>query len=540
MPNRKLTKEENQPPISTLLPNCTKNNDTNRTLPQVSTKSATNTSANVSLESADLKISAQTETSEQQFIEVKSNNKRKRRNRSSGSPKKKPSKKPIMENPAIINKDVRPLSPKPDTEPPLTPIPEITLSPELLELERRLNKTMVENIANGIKAALKPLQQSIDKVQKSSDLIIRQENRIKELSEENFNLHCEVSKFQTELREFKNRLSNLENKSLECNLIIKGVDEPENETTHSLKERIYWLMADTVDNPVASERLASAKSVAIRRCRRLGRTNQVRPRPISVEFETKTGADAVYEQRFYFTSGVFVDREFNQETERSRRTLRPILRAARQKPEFRFKSRMEGSKLVIDGKRYGENDLDKLPQKLSPLEVTMKSNEDTTGFFGELCPFSNFYPAKFTHNGVNYHSGEQLIQYQKAIHCGDTSAADRILATTTAIACKQLSYSIKNYKHQSWIGVAHDKCIDGLRAKFVQNPQLLRILLSTGNKLLVESSKDSVWGTGVPLFRWDCLQKKHWNGNGLLGELLMEIRDSCKETASMEFQNSPT
>ena len=92
MPNRKLIKEENQPPISTLLPNCPKNNDTNRTLPQVSTKSATNTSANVSLESADLKISAQTETSEQQFIEVKSNNKRKRRNRSSGSPKKKPAK----------------------------------------------------------------------------------------------------------------------------------------------------------------------------------------------------------------------------------------------------------------------------------------------------------------------------------------------------------------------------------------------------------------------------------------------------------------
>ena len=93
MPNKKLTKEENQPPITTLLPNCTKNSDTNRTLPQVSTKSATNPSANVSLESADLTIGAQTETSEQQFIEVKSNKKRKRRNRSSGSPKKKPQQK---------------------------------------------------------------------------------------------------------------------------------------------------------------------------------------------------------------------------------------------------------------------------------------------------------------------------------------------------------------------------------------------------------------------------------------------------------------
>ena len=236
-----------------------------------------------------------------------------------------------MENPATINEDVRPPSPMSNTESPLNPISEITLSPELLELERRLNKTMVENIANGIKAALKPLQQSIDNVQKSSDLIIRQENRIKELTEENFNLHCEVSKVQTELKEFKNRLSNLENKSLECNLIIRGVDEPENETTDSLKEKIYWLMADTVNNPVASERLASAKSVAICRCRRVGRTNQVRPRPISVEFETKSGADTVYKQRFYFASGVFVDREFNQETERSRRTLRPILRAAKQK-----------------------------------------------------------------------------------------------------------------------------------------------------------------------------------------------------------------
>ena len=85
-----------------------------------------------------------------------------------------------------------------------------------------------------------------------------------------------------------------------------------------------------------------------------------------------------------------------------------------------------------------------------------------------------------------------------------------------------------------------DRCWDGLRAKFVQNPHLLCVLLSTGNKLLVESSKDNIWGTGIPLYRWDCLQHKYWNGNGLLGELLMEIRDRCKETTEMDIQNSPT
>ena len=161
-------------------------------------------------------------------------------------------------------------------------------------------------------------------------------------------------------------------------------------------------------------------------------------------------------------------------------------------------------------------------------------------FFGELCPFSNFYPAVFTHNGKRYHSGEQLIQHQKALHCNDIRAVDCILAIKNAVACKQLSYTIQNYDQHSWMMVAKDRCRDGLRAKFVQNPHLLRVLLSTGNKLIVESSKDNIWGTGIPLYRWDCLHRKYWSGNSLLSELLMEICDSCKETTEMDIQNSPT
>ena len=445
-----------------------------------------------------------------------------------------------MDGPIVPNNEENSAPSPPETQTPLTPVPEVTLSPELLELERRLNQNMIANIVSGIKAALKPLQESIENIQKSSDLIITQETKIKELTMENTNLHNEVRKVKTELLEFKERLFSLENKSLECNLIFRGVDETTNETSEILKEWIYWLLADTVENPNASEQLAAAKCLGIFKCRRLAKVNQFRPRPVSVEFNTKIDADAVYERQFYTANGVFIDRECNHETEKCRRTLRPILRAAKQKPEFRYKSRMDGSKLVIDGIRYGVNELDNLPQKLSPYEVTTKTNEDTVGFFGELCPFSNFYLAKFNHNGISYHSGEQLIQHQKALHCNDIDAADRILATKTAIACKQLSYTIQNYDHASWIDVAQDRCQDGLKAKFVQNPNLLCILLSTGNKLLVESSKDNIWGTGIPLFRWDCLQCKYWSGNGLLGELLMEIRDSCKETASMDVQISPT
>ena len=49
---------------------------------------------------------------------------------------------------------------------------------------------------------------------------------------------------KSQLSEFKERLFNLENKSLECNLIFRGGEEPLNETPEGMKERLYWMIAD--------------------------------------------------------------------------------------------------------------------------------------------------------------------------------------------------------------------------------------------------------------------------------------------------------
>ena len=152
----------------------------------------------------------------------------------------------------------------------------------------------------------------------------------------------------------------------------------------------------------------------------------------------------MYNSGFYLTKGVFIDHEFNLETEKCRRTLHPILCAAKQKSEYQYKSRLERAKLVIDGKRYGVNDLDQLPDSFHPFEVSTKSNEETLGFFGELCLFSKFYPVNFTYNGATYHSSEQVIQHQKVLYCNDYEAANKIMFTKSALACKQLLYSINN------------------------------------------------------------------------------------------------
>ena len=293
-------------------------------------------------------------------------------------------------------------------------------------------------------------------------------------------------------------------------------------------DKLQRNFANTIDIYDDNLRLQKARDIHIARCKRLGPYHENRIRPIRVEFVYKWDADELYENRFYLGRGIYINREYNEETERTRKLLRPILKATKQYSEYKGNSRLDGDKLVINGRRYGKNNLHQLPDKLKPMKVSTKENLDTIGFFGELCPFSSFYSAEYIWNGQIYHSSEQYIQHQKAKYCGDTAAANDIMSCKTALQCKRASRNIENYNSDEWIKHAESGCIKGLLAKFDQNPKLKTILLNTKDKILVECSWDRVWGTGCPLSRPDCLDTENWESPGLLGKLLMTVREKLK------------
>ena len=88
---------------------------------------------------------------------------------------------------------------------------------------------------------------------------------------------------------------------------------------------------------------------------------------------------------------------------------------------------MEGPYFILDGKKYHQYNVHTLPAQLGPSEVTSVSDNERIGFFGELNPFSNFYPCEFVLDGQEYHSTEQFIQATKAEYFGDNIAKERIL-----------------------------------------------------------------------------------------------------------------
>ena len=186
---------------------------------------------------------------------------------------------------------------------------------------------------------------------------------------------------------------------------------------------------------------------------------------------------------------------------------------------------MVGDKLLINGVKYGLDDLYRLPTGLEAYRAAEKSDNDTIAVHSELSPLSNFHHSPFTINNHTFHSTEQWIQCQKCLMFGDSYTANLILRSENALEAKRLSYKITGVDHTKWKAEGFEKCIIGLKEKFDQNPLLKSMLVATKPKLLVEASTDKLWGTGVGLRDTNVLNCVHWSSHGWLSKMLHLIRD---------------
>ena len=180
------------------------------------------------------------------------------------------------------------------------------------------------------------------------------------------------------------------------------------------------------------------------------------------------------------------------------------------------------------------NTIDQLPNSLSTVNVTSKSNETTFGYFGELNPLSNFHPSPFVLYDQEYHCSKQFIQEAKAKYFNDAETYKKLRNTKTGLECKIIAKQTKNFNGKKWEQVAKDICKPGIKQKFQVNQRPRSLLLDhTKNKLIIECTKDMLWGTGVPLENEKCLDSSMWRGNGtkkqgIMGEILCEIRNELE------------
>lgn len=128
---------------------------------------------------------------------------------------------------------------------------------------------------------------------------------------------------------------------------------------------------------------------------------------------------------------------------------------------------------------------------------------DTAYFF-----LSNFYPCNVTYKGITYLSSEAAFHAQKTTDVNQQLRFTKLNPSES----KRLGRKIK--LRPDWEDVKYQIMYDIVLEKFIQNEDLRKLLIGTGDAELIEGNwwGDKYWGV--------C----HGVGQNNLGKILMDVR----------------
>jgi len=147
------------------------------------------------------------------------------------------------------------------------------------------------------------------------------------------------------------------------------------------------------------------------------------------------------------------------------------------------------------------------------------------GTIGQGC-LSQWWPAKFQVDGIEYFSAEHYMMAEKARLFNDSFHLEKIIHAKSPAQAKQFGREVVGFTENIWEENRYQIVTKGSIEKFSQNEELKKYLLATKNRILVEASPvDSIWGIGLSADSDRCNNPLQWRGLNLLGFALMEARD---------------
>lgn len=147
-----------------------------------------------------------------------------------------------------------------------------------------------------------------------------------------------------------------------------------------------------------------------------------------------------------------------------------------------------------------------------------------TGEITKSC-LSQWWMQDFEEKGDAYCCAEQYMMAKKAKIFGDYQTEKAIMVSRNPKVIKALGRTVRGFNQKTWDENKRNIVFNGNWLKFSQNKNLMDFLLSTGEKVIVEASPyDRVWGIGMSANNTNVMRPDLWEGENLLGFVLMDVR----------------
>ena len=335
----------------------------------------------------------------------------------------------------------------------------------------------------------------------------------------------------------KQHTNKLDNYSRRRNIVIKGIDEVQNEShlVCEQKSRDFMKTQLKLDGAVVDNMKFDGchrLSVFTNRKRR-GQHQTPQNRPVIIRFCNMADKMMVWGAKSQINdANVSVSENFSTDTEYRRNKLYMIYKKAKSIDKYKQKVYLTGDVLIVEGVRYTVDDLHDLPGELNPRLFSERINNDFHAFGGIHSlhnPFSNWYSCKVRHEGHTFKSVEQAYQYCKAKYVDDGDSATKLLYTVDPGAAKKIGSGVAGINGTNWDKDKYQIMKGLVYKKFTENDDLKTELLSTGEKTMVESGRDVHFACGLSITHKDIFNKAKWSGKNKLGDILGAVRQSIRD-----------
>lgn len=308
------------------------------------------------------------------------------------------------------------------------------------------------------------------------------------------------------------------------NLVVSGLNEDKHKSTIAL-----------VKNFLSST--LNITNVDIQSASRLGSTPEEGSsysRPILIKFAQLPHRNLVWRKRQTITGNnddeqrIRIHADLPKELREGVQLLYKVAKAAAKMDQF-GSAKVTNYQLSLDGQHFLPSQLETLPQAIRPSTLASPRSEHTLTFFTGQSILSNHFPSNFVIEEQEYTSMEHFLAVKKARISERPTMIRKAVNSRDPKQAKYILNALKGDHDELWDKEIHNIALEGLRAKFTQNPSLGEFLLETKNLKLGEASTNMRWGIGMSLDDPDVLDSTKWNPEGnLLGNLLMKVREELR------------